>query len=87
MTHSTCAHISNNGLKTITVRVGRAHDTWLSDVSLAIRRNGAIVDRSAICRAVIDAVRGIDIDLSGCRSEAEIRELLLDRRPPAAVEG
>src|SRR4051794_36571199 len=68
-----CTRTRQKALRTTTVRLAVRQDAWLTAVTARIRlRTGAVVDRSAIIRAAIDAMR-TSIDLTHCGSELEIR--------------
>ena len=58
---------------------------FLDRLSSDIRaRSGAVVRRTEILRALINALASSGIEASGVRSEGELRELLLQRLAPLA---
>jgi hypothetical protein len=53
---------------------------FLDRLSADIRvRSGAVVRRTEILRALIDALAGSGLDVSGVHSEAELRDILSKR--------
>jgi hypothetical protein len=60
---------------------------FLDRISISIReKTGAIIDRSAIIRALIDVFQSSGIDITEVSSEAEIAALLTERQT-GATEG
>lgn len=60
------------------LRLGIRHDHWLSATSLAMRTTaGSVVTRSAVLRAVQDALEVVHFDFAGCDSEASVRDRLV----------
>lgn len=61
-----------------TVTLLNQHIVWLDRISTDIRSNTmAIIDRGAIIRALISALKESDVDLTQIKSEEEAREIIL----------
>lgn len=63
-----------------TLRLAARHDEWLAMTAARSRRKtGKRLNRSAIVRAVVEAVAAAQIDLTECATEVQIHNAVAER--------
>lgn len=67
-------------LYSTTLRLAARHDEWLAVTAARCRRKtGKHLNRSAIVRALVEAVAAARLDLSECATEVQIHNAVAER--------
>ena len=67
----------NEEMKKTTITISLSHILWLDRLSSSIReKSHAVIDRGSIIRAILNALKKSQFNITGCSSEEEITDML-----------